>query len=324
MYLSPLRTLLGILAFLCLRVGVGQNLVPNGSFEDTVDCYVTTQCRLLKAVHWRNPNLATPDLYDCDTVRVCGAPMTPDLGLAYQPSLDGSRHAGAFFWYGPGGSNTREYLMVRLTDPLEPGATYEVSLSYSRRRFYHQLAVDHIGVWFGADSLFEPHPNVITATPQVRLTDPIEDHLTVGGEWVQLSDTFVAEGGERWMVIGNFDPPGSVDGIVVEPGGISATCYYYIDSVSVSVVAGTDIQELPPTVFWNGNGLMLHLGRLQGRIRLGIWSVNGQLIHSWQGMLNGPYHSMRVPALADGIYLLEAVSGDERRVVRFVKAEGDR
>ena len=72
MYLSPLRTLLGILAFLCLRVGVGQNLVPNGSFEDTVDCYVTTQCLLLEAVHWRNPNLATPDLYDCDTVRVCG------------------------------------------------------------------------------------------------------------------------------------------------------------------------------------------------------------------------------------------------------------
>lgn len=319
-----LRTLLLSLTTALAGTAMAQiNLVPNSSFEDTVDCYVTTQCRLLKAVHWRNPNLATPDLYDCDTVRVCGAPMTPDLGLAYQPSLDGSRHAGAFFWYGPGGSNTRDYLMVQLTDPLEHGATYEVSLSYTRRRFYHQLAVDHVGVWFGADSLFEPHPNVITATPQVRLTDPIEDHLTVGGEWVQLSDTFVADGGERWMVIGNFDPPGSVDGIVVEPGAISATCYYYIDSVSVSVVAGTDIQELPPTVFWNGNGLTLDLGLLREPVHLLIWGLNGQLLHDRQSVGDGPRHTWPISQLADGVYVLEAITDRQRRVVKFVKAEGE-
>lgn len=184
------------------------NLVVNPSFEDTATCQGNVQCDLLRAAGWFNPNTATPDVYDCVLERNCGQPMDANsLGIqakGFQYSLDGLRHAGAFQWYGPGSSYTREYLMTELVEELQPGAAYEVGLYCSRAEGY-AYAIDRISAYLGPMPVFENHPkNLVTVTPQVQLRMPDSSYLIEGTEWVQVLDTFVAQGGERWLVFGTF------------------------------------------------------------------------------------------------------------------------
>ncbi len=301
------------------------NLVPNPSFEDTVDCEVSLQCDLLRAVGWYNPNTATPDVYDCDLSRNCGQPMDPaNLGIqnkGFQYAQDGSRHAGGFQWYGPGSSYTRDYLMTELTDELLAGLTYEVGLHYSRAEGY-AYAVDRISAYLGPMPVFEDHPNnLITVIPQVHLMAPDSSYLAEGNEWVQLVDTFVAQGGERWLVIGTFLGPDEVNGVVATEGTSNSYAYYYFDQVSVRLIeAPHAISESGVEMFWSLNDLSMTSSMGAVDMRLRIFDAAGRLVRTWAGRVTDR-KDISTAGLEQGTYVALAESKDCRQVVRFIKGE---
>ncbi|MFZ1333309.1 MAG: hypothetical protein WAR83_14030, partial [Flavobacteriales bacterium] len=98
---NMLKTLLlyfTTLAFVATTMA--QNLVPNPSFEDTMNCDIETQCMLLKAAEWYNPNTGTPDLFDADLDRSCGIPLDA-LPVTSDPEpRTGLRMTGALQWFG--------------------------------------------------------------------------------------------------------------------------------------------------------------------------------------------------------------------------------
>lgn len=202
-----------------------QNLVPNPGFEDTVNCESFTPCTLLKAAHWRNPNTATPDVFDCDLDRSCGYAMDPnDINQPpgyYHAAYEGLRFAGGYYWYGVGSSNTRDYFMTLLAEPLQAQLSYSVRLRYLLPECY-QFAIDHIGVWFGLDSVWEDTPNWLSVTPQARLRASSGGPWLSASEWMEVADTIIAGGGEQWIVIGNFDVADSVHGTTVNPDGLQS------------------------------------------------------------------------------------------------------
>ncbi|MBK6627341.1 MAG: hypothetical protein IPJ87_12035 [Flavobacteriales bacterium] len=62
-------------------MATAQNLVPNPSFEDTTHCSLY-QPPYEEAVGWYSANLATPDIWDCDTIAPCGRFMdATDSGI---------------------------------------------------------------------------------------------------------------------------------------------------------------------------------------------------------------------------------------------------
>ncbi|MBK8339249.1 MAG: T9SS type A sorting domain-containing protein [Flavobacteriales bacterium] len=301
-------------------MATAQNLVPNPSFEDTVDCETPTQCQLLKATHWRNPNTATPDVWDADLVRECGFPMDSTEIFGYQAPFHGSRCSGLYFWFGPGSSDTREYLMIQLTSSLTSGSAYRVGLNYSRRDDF-KWATDHIGVWLGTDSVFENTPNWLSLTPQVRLYDPNSPYLSEADLWVELADTLFAQGGEHWMIIGNFDVADSVNGIQVIPVGWSYA-YYYIDQVSLVHLG--EVQALPEPLLQ----VQLIAGSLQIQLPFGFQAQEITVRDvSGRSVLTQPIRSASSPIQVDledlsaGIYVLTAVGGACGTSVRFVKEE---
>lgn len=211
-----------------------QNLVPNPSFEDTALCDVYDPIRT-SAPPWFNPNQATPDIYDNDLERQCGIPWdpaNPDVQLSgWQYARTGARFAGAYQWYGPGDSDTKDYFMIQLSASLEPGVSYRVALYYSRAEGF-SLATDRISAFFTADSLFAPGwPGSLPYTPQADMRPVGGGYLTEANAWVQVADTFVADGTERYMIIGSFLDSSQVDGIAVSGG--ADYCYYYYDDVVV-------------------------------------------------------------------------------------------
>ncbi|MBK6884355.1 MAG: hypothetical protein IPH05_15725 [Flavobacteriales bacterium] len=306
------------------------NLVPNGGFEDTIRCDVHGLYSLLTAEHWSSPNMATPDVYDCDLQRLCGEAMDPNdeqgIGIqGYQNAHEGSRFAAGFQWYGPNvplEQDTRDYLMVRLTQPMVAGGLYEVSLFYSRAEGY-RYAIDHLGVYFGPDSVFATHPVVLELEPQVNLRDPLETYLTEGDAWVQLADTFVATGGEQWMIIGTFERSDEVNGVSTNQQTTYGVAYYYMDDIAVrQLELPNGLPEL--TVWYVGAGLLgLHWDVARSVDRLRLFEVSGRLL-----MESMPQHVMGTGTLpipgsfADGVYLVEVWSGNTRWIKRFVKEEG--
>lgn len=309
---------LGCLWFGVTITGTAQNLVPNPGFEDTTLCNVWDPLRS-KAAHWYNVNTATPDIWDCDTVRRCGNVMDPnDLGIqhkGYLYSLDGDRHAGGWHWSGLDGSNTKEYLMCALSDSLVQGARYLVSLNFARPEG-HSSATDRIGVWFGPDSVFFNTPNTLPLLPQVELMKPNGGYLR-DSVWTYLSDTLVADGGERWMVFGTFIDDSLVNGISIPPGFWPYNTYYYVDMVSVvpiDDVGIVDASDMPDAWYYAEGRVHFHGGYVQ---QLQLFDVTGRLCGRWADRSGAV--PLSIPDLSEGVYVITGLVNGERRVLKFVK-----
>lgn len=303
-------------------MATAQNLVSNPSFEDTTHCNLY-QPPFEEAVGWYSANFATPDIWDCDTIAPCGRFMdVTDSGIqikGYKTAFHGSRFAGGFHWYGPGGNaGTREYLTTRLQTDLLPGQAYRVSM-YCARPKGHRRAIDHIGVYFGPDSINEQLTTALQVSPQVELRDPMNPYL-VDTSWVQLVDTFMASGGERWMVFGTFHNDDEVIGIDLPPLWPSDNAYYYVDVVSVTPLIAEAITEQP--------GGYLHLIATSEEVSwsssrpletLLLFDAVGRVV--WQpDVLPTATGSIDVPgSLAQGHYTVVAMIDGQRDVVRFIK-----
>lgn len=303
-------------------MATAQNLVSNPSFEDTTHCSLY-QPPYEEAVGWYSANLATPDIWDGDTIAPCGRFMdATDSGIqvkGYKTAYHGSRFAGGFHWYGPGGNaGTREYLTTRLRTDLVPNQAYRVSM-YCARPKGHRRAIDHIGVYFGPDSIHEQLTTALHVTPQVELRDPMNQYL-VDTSWVQLVDTFLALGGERWMVFGTFQNDDDVIGIDLPPLWPSDNAYYYVDAVAVEAVtvqalhlpAATSLRlwTSADCIRWQGESILWEVVVLDTRGRL-VLTISP---------LPGNEGSIPLPTgLASGPYIVKAISSSGTWVTRFIR-----
>ncbi len=296
------------------------NLVLNGSFEDTVSCDLPV-IGIRKATHWYTVNTATPDVWDADLDRECGSPLDPVgfPGSWYIEPYDGLRHAGAFYWYGPGSSNTREYIMTRLDSPLQNGEQYEVSLACALSGTM-KYAVDHIGIWVGMDSLFEPQPNWLNVTPQLKLRDTQQPYLAETETWTPLKDTLVANGGEQWLVIGNFDVADSVNGVNAYPNAVNAFAYYYLDAISVRLVdRPVSVVENALVGGWQGEGLWMRWPRHVELTEIIIWDAQGRRVLAEPLNPKDGQALFRVPSLATGVYIVQGNGPTGRLTTRILK-----
>lgn len=178
----------------------GQNLVPNGSFEERAYCpvsYNTTELRTLRG--WTQPTKGTPDHFDeCSTGK---AGIKNNVAGSQKP-FDGTGYAG-LITYTSTKKDYREYLQAKLTRKLGAGEMICVELWVSCGD--HSLFVtDGFGVHFSKKperhGTFDPLPvKPQFSNPNLHMLDNIES-------WVKISDTFIAEGGEEYITIGNFRP----------------------------------------------------------------------------------------------------------------------
>lgn len=196
-----------------------QNLVPNPSFEE-IDYCPNSSSELFYAVPWDTPSLATPDLYnECATHPAMGVPIN---GLGYQAAHTGAGYAGALWrlYDTPG----REYMGVPLLEPLVAGQTYALSFWVSVADEY--CGVNQFGAYFSNAEPYFPTNDFLPLPAQVVVTNP----NTNSEDWTLISDCFVAEGGEAWMIIGNFTPNA---GSPFTPGCGLDISYYFVDDVSL-------------------------------------------------------------------------------------------
>lgn len=188
---------LHILFFFISVQSLGQNLVPNGSFEDKAYCPSNfNQAQLKSVAEWSQLNEGTPDHFnECsDKVGV------PNNIFGTQAAKDGKGYIGMAV-YSPSQRNYREYLTTKLTRPLNPGEMVCLEMWISTAD-YSKYVTDAIGMTLSATRLKQERNQVISLKPS--LSNPHLHMLDAYDDWVLVSDVFTAKGGEEYVTIGNF------------------------------------------------------------------------------------------------------------------------
>jgi len=199
-----------------------QNLIPNAGFEFYSECPDSPNMKkqIHKAFGWNAANRATPDFFhDCDGT-------VPKNYMGHQKSYDGNGYAGILvdgFW--------KEYLIAMLKEPLVKDTEYDVSMYVSLSKT-SELAISELGFCFTVESkYYEDEKTITEVVPQV-VSDPAI--FLDKKDWTLVKGRFKATGGERFVIIGNFQSLQNTKKIPIKPSlfGNTPTPYYYIDNVS--------------------------------------------------------------------------------------------
>lgn len=164
---------------------------------------------------------------------------TPQNGFGYQKPKSGTAYAGLGlygYWLGCLPSYGREYLQGKLSDTLKSNKKYCISLyvSLADSSYY---ATDDIGLYF---SNIKVSDTSLTSTfcvnfPYIpQIINPKGNFITDTINWTLIKGLYIAQGGERYLTIGNFAGD-TLDLIKTGciPQKVQIGAYYYLDDVSV-------------------------------------------------------------------------------------------
>lgn len=220
------------------------NLIYNPSFEEHLSCpqRIDPYGYMDEPTAWWQPTNGSADYYNNCGGKQCQVPKNK-LGIQYPRS--GGSMVGIYCSL----TDYREYIETELKDKLLKGETYRLSFYVSLSE-YSPEAVATLGGLLTTKMISDTCRTMLTQNdikvsdsgikqklatyykPQV--VNPFAKPLVDTTEWIKIEGTFVAEGGEKFLTIGNFYPAEQSN--VVSPSGlrhILPGAYYYIDDVEL-------------------------------------------------------------------------------------------
>ena len=223
--------------FLCLAQC---NLVPNPSFEIIINCLSgLTGLQQGYAPPWDSPTNGSPDLFNsCIQDMRYNVPFNL-FGFQQSHSGDGYSMISSLF---PAFNGQREYIQVELDSTLSTNTTYCISF-FVNLSDTTGLGTNNIGMYFSSTHTYLSGFQYLNFIPQINYTSVISDTIN----WTEVSGTYIAQGGERYIIIGNFYPDNLTDTVSIQtsrPPGLHLADYY-IDDVDVHrCTCNVGVQEL--------------------------------------------------------------------------------
>lgn len=188
----------------------GKNLVPNPGFEK----HKNKSNVITNAIPWKN--VGTVDYYmkvdKKDTSEFKGA----HAGTCYA----GLRFQAVY----------KEYMYVQLTEPLEKGKTYQFKM-FVRLMGQSSVTVKQLGVYF-SDDAFKMN---MTFDKEGIVDSTYKKGIAGTFNWIPIKGDYMAHGGEKYIIIGNFSPKVKDDFVRQNKWDFFEfkEAYYFIDDVSV-------------------------------------------------------------------------------------------
>lgn len=221
---------------LCALLTVGTNaqeLVPNGGFEQYTLCPAENS-RINDATPWFNARLAapygpgpSPDLFNaCSTVPVVDVPQN---AFGHRTPFDGEGYAGIVVYMNTS-PQFREYLEVPLSAPLQNGMCYRLSFRMSLAGTFSSATIGGIGAHFAPTVVEQAVWGALPVTPQL---DGLGSFLADTLAWLEVSALYEAQGGEQYLMLGNFHDDATTEVLDLDTASFFADTYFYIDAVSL-------------------------------------------------------------------------------------------
>jgi hypothetical protein len=228
-----------ILVFMAFSLkSISQNLAPNYSFENIIKCVQHDGEFDGYVANWIGGGGGSGPIYFTSQCPNDSTVSVPSNECGYQYAHTGKSYAGIYTFL-RGLPNNRDYIQDSLINKLVSGVKYYVTFYLSLADNY-KYACNSIGAYLSDSSL--NYSGVIKAksylNPQVT-NDTLHNLLTDTVKWMKVSGSFVAKGGEQYIVIGNFKDDAHSDTVFVNSyRGDTALdwneAYYYVDDVIVT------------------------------------------------------------------------------------------
>lgn len=236
-----------MLCLLCTGLTSSQNFVKNPSFEQFDQCPKRLGNFDADVISWSAPTAGSTDYFNA-----CSTSMgTPKNFNGEQPAEFGVGYAGLYL-YAP--DDYREYLQAELTRPLENGAEYQVSFYVSLAE-RSDFAIKEFGVLFAKDKIEIPIKKELSKSQWYRQKENVYTYVEIGytnfyddtQDWIPVSTRFIAKGGEKYMILGNFKNNARTRKFKTEYTAKQGA-YYYVDAVEVKVAEAmtASIEENSP------------------------------------------------------------------------------
>lgn len=222
----------------------GENMVPNGSFEQ-----FSGKLRRLGMIEdaegWSSPTGNSADLFSADAK----APdvMTPENVYGKEEPKDGINYAG-LITYSYNDKENRSYITTKLSTPMKKGMRYKV-MFYANLAELSKYSSNRIGAHFSKRPL-NTSDKVPALVEDTHIEHPNEEIFTGTYGWDLVCGEYVAEGGEKYITIGNFYSNNDVGNEKNKKakdvkGTQIVAAYYYIDDVSVRLLGPNERCDCP-------------------------------------------------------------------------------
>lgn len=231
---SGFLSLLSILFVLPVMAQEDDNLVPNPSFEQ-----VTGKVRRLGGIEyvndWSSPTGAQADIF---VSKMDGEdPGTPNNVYGKEDPADGGNYAG-FIAFSYNDKEDRTYLTAKLNEPLRKGLKYCVKFKISLAEA-SSYASNNIAANFSKRKFNYDEPRTII--DEMHIHDVDNRIFNARFNWDEICGTYTAEGGEKFITIGNFKSNGETENERMRKDPKMRirqiySAYYYVDDVSVRIV----------------------------------------------------------------------------------------
>lgn len=208
-----------------------QNLINNPSFEEKNCCpdgYSQFHCTNT----WTRPTKGTSDYYNgCKNKFYNPEVKVPQNFFGYQAAFDGDAYVGIYTFYK---DSYREYIQIELDSVLIKDKKYGFSIQTSLAD-KAGIAVNSLGVAF-SDTLVKQRDLLFTLKlPHEKLQNKSNSFLDNKEKWTDLYIDYIAKGGEKFIIIGNFLENQVTDttSIITEDVERSErfAAYYYLDNI---------------------------------------------------------------------------------------------
>ena len=224
----------------------------------------------------------------------------------------GQAYAGFKTWCVSSFFVGREVLGVELLEPLQGGGSYRVEfyLSMMDSIWY---ASKNVGAYFSDLQPDNDIDSIENYQPQIQYSG---DFISEKEGWIRVSGSFVAQGGERFLSIGNFDKYEDTETLFVPGGGVNpwhSDVYwklsaYFIDDVSVVPDSITGVGEVATEersykLYPNPNTGEFTLSLTMDELDIAtmtVWNISGQQVHAQQ--LISEFNTVKLD-MAGGLYL---------------------
>lgn len=189
---------------------IEKNIVPNGSFEN----YRKKSGNIKNAIPWTQ--IASVDYYQ--------EPLSNDTSKQ-RGARTGNCYAGLRFQ-----KKYKEFLQVKLAESLHRGTTYQFEM-YVRLAFWSNASLKSFGALFTKMG-YKGQGDVV----RTAIIDSVckKGSFINGYKWFKISGKYIADGGEKYLTIGNFSAKIKKDMLRMEIFKLGfKEAYYFIDDVSL-------------------------------------------------------------------------------------------
>lgn len=173
----------------------GQNMVINGDFEEYIECpkglKILDKPKMLKYV--TNPNSGSFDF-----IHVCDDDDYPRFRWGKETPQSGQAYTGIAVYQNSILNFGSEYLQLQLKDSLKKGVIYQYEMYLSLADKSH-ITINNLGVYF-SDTLVNLKAKKCLFQPDIISYDFYENKVG----WEKYTGDYVARGGEKYIIIGNF------------------------------------------------------------------------------------------------------------------------